>query len=434
MSSIDSRVVAQRRGQGKGGRGRRITSLALAAASLLGGGMLAGAASASASSIVDPSTDTAVYTLQGVASGSVLDTLGSTTGQVGVWSSNGGTNQQWSIVDSNGANIGYYTIQNQAGDCLDVQQNPAAGNADAVDAGCDGSSSQEWQINYQNESVFQADNTGLSQVAQIVNKQSGQYLVNYYGFNGAQALVGGADVVQAGPSFDNDWTLTRSTGGVPVVFGSGNGNEVIDVPNVTTAWGTQLDVWQANGGDNQRWYLQRAANLGNGYPGGVDVYRIISVYGNDWNDARCLEASGANPQIGATVEQYGCDPNWMNQANQLWIVNGAPIPDAPPGESPGWVNLDQFSGGEAVAGINLVNLAMLNLPNPTFAPPSALDAGPVIAESSTFTAQNGSTLTMQPVNSLNSGWAIYPISTTTSSSSGSSGGSPCSVFACLDSL
>lgn len=143
-------------------------------------------------------------------------------------------------------------------------------------------------------------------------QRASEFLVNYYGFNGAQALVGGADVVQARPTFDNDWTLTRSTGGIPLVFGSGNSDEVIDVPNLTTARGTQLDGWQANGGDNQKWYLQRAGNLGNGSSFRLDAFRIISVYGNDWNDARRLQGplerlqirDGAWPPSGAQAYSW----------------------------------------------------------------------------------------------------------------------------------
>jgi hypothetical protein len=105
---------------------------------------------------------------------------------------------------------------------------------------------------------------------------------------------------------------------------------VLDVPNGTRDGGARTVTWTHNGGDNQRWYLKKVGTIGSTIPNAtanmrldpasLTAYKLISVIGNDYINARCLEAAGATPQIGAVVETYPCDPNAKNQPNQLWLT------------------------------------------------------------------------------------------------------------------
>jgi len=72
----------------------------------------------------------------------------------------------------------------------------------------------------------------------------------------------------------------------------------VDVPNSSTANGTQVQLWDCHGGTNQRWTY--TAN------------RQLMVYGN-----KCLDANGQGTSNGTTVIIWDCS----GQANQQWNVN-----------------------------------------------------------------------------------------------------------------
>jgi Ricin-type beta-trefoil lectin domain-like len=186
-------------------------------------------------------------------------------------------------------------------------------------------------------------------------------------------------------------------------------NEVVEVPNSSDAWGTTLDLQPANGNANQFWYFQPAGTVSQG--GSVTTeYRIINKNSND-----CMEAAGADPQDGATVDQYGCDPNAINQPNQLWL--------------PTVVNPEDPSI------VSLYNLATLKLlPD---GEPDGLN-WPMLTESSNISPGSGSTMTVMSFNAQDadglypsdSVWTLSQISTSGSGSSGSSTPA-CSMFSCL---
>jgi hypothetical protein len=89
-----------------------------------------------------------------------------------------------------------------------------------------------------------------------------------------------------------------STGGGAVVRGVGS-NRCLDVPNNATANGTQLEVWDCNGGANQSWTLTSAKEL--------------QVSGD-----KCLDVVAAATTAGARVQIYDCNGG----TNQQWNLNG----------------------------------------------------------------------------------------------------------------
>lgn len=72
----------------------------------------------------------------------------------------------------------------------------------------------------------------------------------------------------------------------------------LDVPNVSTANGTQLEIWTCNAGSNQEYTLT---------PSGE-----ITVYGD-----KCLDAYNQGKTAGTVVDIYTCDGG----SNQLWQVH-----------------------------------------------------------------------------------------------------------------
>jgi hypothetical protein len=81
------------------------------------------------------------------------------------------------------------------------------------------------------------------------------------------------------------------------IVGTGSGR-CLDVPNATTTNGTQMELWDCNGGSNQRFTYTSSKQL--------------QVYGN-----KCLDASGQGTSDGTAVIIWDCN----GQANQQWNVN-----------------------------------------------------------------------------------------------------------------
>ena len=102
------------------------------------------------------------------------------------------------------------------------------------------------------------------------------------------------------------WTIDTATGSVGSGSSGGSGavirgvgsNRCLDVPNSTTTNGTQLEIWDCNGGSNQSWTLTSANEL--------------QVYGN-----KCLDVTGAATSPGSTVDIWPC----TGGTNQQWTLN-----------------------------------------------------------------------------------------------------------------
>ncbi|MFC5813562.1 endo-1,4-beta-xylanase [Nonomuraea harbinensis] len=97
------------------------------------------------------------------------------------------------------------------------------------------------------------------------------------------------------PDPDPTTTPTQTPGTVGQIRGVASGR-CVDVPNASTADGTQLQLWDCHSNSNQQWSYTSAQE--------------IRVYGN-----KCLDAAGSGN--GARVQIYSC---WGGN-NQKWRVN-----------------------------------------------------------------------------------------------------------------
>jgi alpha-galactosidase len=93
-------------------------------------------------------------------------------------------------------------------------------------------------------------------------------------------------------------TTTNPSGEVHAV-GAG---KCLDVPGLSTTAGTQLDIWDCNGGANQIWTRTSANQL--------------TVYSG--SSQLCLDAYDNQTTSGTKVETWPCN----GQANQEWLLNG----------------------------------------------------------------------------------------------------------------
>jgi hypothetical protein len=278
---------------------------------LLAGAMMVAAGPASAS-IDNPSSNTAVFTLQSQASGMVADDLTNSQSPgntIGEWPTTGGNNQRW-VINRSPSDFDYYTIQNNSsGLCLEVAGGSTAEGAPVDQGTCTvGQTNQEWSIQY----------TGYNgtPTAQIINRNSGMFLTDKV--QQGSGLYQSANSTYMG-GWTNRWNLIRSQGGVPITISElatpykpyPAMNLLVEIPNFNPAYGTQVDLWPSNGGSNQQWDLQAATTtdtLGTTYT----EYRIA----NDAYDGECLESQG----VQKPAVEDGCDSSSINQLNQLWLL------------------------------------------------------------------------------------------------------------------
>ncbi|GAA5192404.1 hypothetical protein GCM10023322_51930 [Rugosimonospora acidiphila] len=160
-------------------------------------------------------------------------------------------------------------------------------------------------------------------------------------------------------------------------------NEVLDVPAYSTSWGTNLQLYGAHNPstDNQSLYIKPVGQTvpevsANGVPYSVQLVKIMHAENRDWSNVTCLEVPGDRiGQPNLPVEQYGCDPNAVNQPNQLWAFVSLDYTVVDQWTSAWWDNY------------HIYNLALGTSPD-----------SPVLMETSTLSARDGDALQMEPAS------------------------------------
>jgi hypothetical protein len=121
----------------------------------------------------------------------------------------------------------------------------------------------------------------------------------------------GAAVIQwtATGGGNQTWTLTRVTGNVYTLTGTGSA-KCLEVPDNSTAQGTRLDIWTCNGGANQQWALTATGSYTSA---GSASYTLVNV-----NSGLVADVVGGATTTGASIEQWPANGG----SNQTWTVSG----------------------------------------------------------------------------------------------------------------
>ncbi len=152
------------------------------------------------------------------------------------------------------------------------------------------------------------------------------------------------------PTTDDPYGATSTDGGALPDQNGAMGNpvqltmtsgQVLAVQGGSAAWGTPVATENPTGSASEIWRFQRVGwvdvTTGNeqtleyetGFLNGPDpqegvmgepVYKIVNY--NADGSYTCLDADGNDIAEGGAITSYGCDPNGVNQTNQLWIVAG----------------------------------------------------------------------------------------------------------------
>jgi ricin-type beta-trefoil lectin protein len=128
-------------------------------------------------------------------------------------------------------------------------------------------------------------------------------------------VSGTPDAAQAGPddrwehrgsmAADGRWLTLIPLGSESYHLQNAQWVFAVDVPNSTSTWGTPLQLYPSNATNAQIW---RFVHVGDGY------YKLQPRS----NPALCMDVPGGSTDSGTPVTIYGCDPNAVDQPNQVW--------------------------------------------------------------------------------------------------------------------
>ncbi|MFG1878678.1 RICIN domain-containing protein [Sphaerisporangium sp. NPDC049003] len=136
--------------------------------------------------------------------------------------------------------------------------------------------------------------SGGTITASIDGTQVGSVTDGSYGAGQVGVGTGTTETAQ----FDNLTIIPGQGGGTGGVLRGQASSRCVDVPNQSQTNGTQVALWDCNGGANQQWNLTSAKQL--------------QVYGG-----KCLDAEGGGTSPGTRAVIWDCD----NGANQQWNLN-----------------------------------------------------------------------------------------------------------------
>lgn len=192
--------------------------------------------------------------------------------------------------------------------------------------------------------------------------------------NSDQVVTKDADTLVCGT-----WQVTEvlpHTGVNKYFWADTRATQSLDSRNLTGDWGVSTGVTYGPNSTGksvtatQQWQVQQVGYKQVTFSGGVrnmPVYRLVSVPNGDWTKATCLEAPGAVPAVGAQIDTYGCDPNWIFQPNELWMMF----------DDPAFTSIPHVGLGYGDVEGALVNLATAN-------PSTAPGSWPVVTFDSSY--------------------------------------------------
>jgi hypothetical protein len=210
---------------------------------------------------------------------------------------------------------------------------------------------------------------------------------------------------------------------------NGNTNQALTIQGGATAWGTPVVSAPSTDSKAQQWNFQLVGTVaiqiqaldpfsGHEVPDWVivPVYRAISYNGGS---PTCLDVDGGSGTAGSTVDAYGCNPNQVNQTNQLWTVESI------------WNGYDPSLNGTSSSAPtdNMIITSLASLAENNFSFPTApvVSAGIDDIQGVNSSVQLSNSWQMDVYNST-----YIMVDPNASSSSGSSPSGPdCSMFACL---
>ncbi|XEC95850.1 RICIN domain-containing protein [Paenibacillus tarimensis] len=218
------------------------------------------------------------YRLIGVTSGKALDVNGGGTADgtnVQIWSYNGGSHQKWRIVFNKDGT--YKLIDSHSGKALDVN---GAGTANGTNVQIwtdNGGDAQKWEL-IRNPGIVSGETYELQNPNSVK-------MLDVYGLGTANGT--NVQIWQGTGGENQQWTVIANGDGTYRLIGLQSG-KALDVNGAGTADGTNVQIWTYGGGANQKWKFVYT---------GAGTYKVI-----DSNSNKVLDVNGSSMGNGTNVQ------------------------------------------------------------------------------------------------------------------------------------
>ena len=214
---------------------------------------------------------------------------------VQLYQSNGNKAQNWKITYLNN---GYYSIKTSLDDskCLTVNNNNFIPYSNIEIRDCNNSDAQQFIIKYIENNYFSIItkiNTVYLDVDGAKTANNTNVQIFYNNGNNAQKWKF-TEVITAEQTLDD---------GTYIISSALDNNKNLDVSEAKTTNGTNIQIYQNNGNNAQKWKI---TYLNNGY------YKIRSALNNN----KCLDVSGGNFNVYSNIQLYDCN----NSNAQMFII------------------------------------------------------------------------------------------------------------------
>lgn len=246
------------------------------------------------------------YTIASATTGFVLDvpSAKATNGvRVQLWSSNGTKAQRWALAKATPVGDGLYSLTSSLSS--KAAMGVKAGTTEVRSATTANDLSQKWEL--------AVDEGGVCTIRSAYN---GLYLAD----NGSGLAFEGS------PTDASRWVQRVGAKG-GVTFLNASTGKAIDLANASTAAGTRISTYAANGTGAQSWMVSKTQLVPEGY---YELYTRAAASG-----AQALDVSLASTADRATVQTYQAN----HTAAQIWKVT-------PKGD--GWYTILNANSGKAL--------------------------------------------------------------------------------------
>lgn len=270
---------------------------------------------------------------------------------VDIWDNNGLTSQIWKFIC---VSVGVYRVQNAySGKVLGVADDDVyTEGANIVQQSWNDRDGQKWQAALYNDKLMLINlKSGLALDCKGGSIECGTNIQLWKKNNSNAQLfeLRTEKIITKGTKsiYVNNVRVTQTAEengnryyeipeGTYIIQSCAGSNQVLDLYWGNKDNGTNVETWQDNGGNGQKWKFVRAGN---------GIYMIYSVASD-----KCLEVAGQDSGVnGGNVQQWDYADGWSNKLWKLWLTKDSKLMFL---NCASWRALN-VSGGKASNGVNV---------------------------------------------------------------------------------
>lgn len=184
--------------------------------------------------------------------------------------------------------------------CLDVTNSGTGNGVQLQQYTCNGTAAQQFDVTYVGGSRYEVRNVNSGRCVDLYSAWS---------FNGVDVQQYDCNQTNA-----QRWAINGFGDGTVQFASALDLNQVWDVSDVSTAPGADVHIWSNGGAGNQRWWMEPvnyAPNIADG------TYSLKAVH-----SGKCLDVPNSSTAAGTQIQQYTCNNSTAQRFQVVHLGNG----------------------------------------------------------------------------------------------------------------